>query len=93
MPLPYNFVDSSVKTYSEQLQECADLHKFKLGWKIETKKENGRDIHTLYPTINDVSYPQYTATSNSRQKEAKNEAAGLIINSGTLRTFMGQEAK
>ncbi|EUC55316.1 hypothetical protein RSOL_108320, partial [Rhizoctonia solani AG-3 Rhs1AP] len=85
---PYQFVDPAVKTYSAQLQECSERHKFELKWKLDTKKVNGRDVHEFYPILNGIPYPQYKATSNSRQQDAKNKAAEFIILSGTLRAFM-----
>ncbi|CEL58934.1 hypothetical protein RSOLAG1IB_08955 [Rhizoctonia solani AG-1 IB] len=84
MPSPYKFEDPSDKSYSAQLQECSERHKFVLEQRLITRPENGRDVHKFYFIIDGIPYTQHTATSTSTVKEAKNEAAGFIINSGIL---------
>ncbi|KAF8700028.1 hypothetical protein RHS03_06702, partial [Rhizoctonia solani] len=80
----YVFSLPDIKTYSEQLYECADRCQFNLTSKHVTKKENDRDVHEYYFIINDTSYTQYKGVSTSKLKDAKNEAAGLIIGSAIL---------
>ncbi|ELU42442.1 hypothetical protein AG1IA_03526 [Rhizoctonia solani AG-1 IA] len=91
----YVFSLPDIKTYSEQLYECADRCQFNLTSKHVTKKENAgyyghgsekrsAHSHQLY-LVNGTSYTQYKGVSTSKLKDAKNEAAGLIIGSGILK--------
>ncbi|KAF8605644.1 hypothetical protein BDV93DRAFT_554494 [Ceratobasidium sp. AG-I] len=78
------------KTYSGQLQEWSEHCKITLQWSYSDRREGGDVVANLAtPVINGRAYTECQGTALAK-KDAKNQAAGRLINSGLLSRVAGR---
>lgn len=71
-------------TYPAQLQEWSNLYRIALSWSFSDSRQGGNVVANFAtPIVNGRAYTDYQGVALTR-KDAKNQAAGKLINSGLL---------